>query len=126
MTQSDIWALSDFNAAGYRDVEPGCVALHRKQEKVIDVREPHEFDDALGHVPQAQLVPLREVGMSASHWDPEEPVVVVCRSGGRSARAASLLAGMGFTRVMNVRGGMLAWKDRGLPVERGGLNVGAA
>ena len=121
MTQSDLWQTAERTARGFRNVEPGALALHRGQERVVDVREPHEFDDALGHVPGAELVPLREVGMSASHWDPSQPLVVVCRSGGRSGRAAELLSSMGFAQVMNLRGGMLAWAERGLPVERAAL-----
>ena len=49
-------------------------------------------------------------------WDPAAPLVVVCRSGGRSSNAAAQLAAAGFTRVMNMAGGMLAYRAEGLPV----------
>ena len=121
MTKTNLWQTAERTGRGFRDVEPRALALHRQRERVVDVREPYEFDDALGHVPGAELVPLREVGMSASHWDRSEPLVVVCRSGGRSGRAAELLGSMGFTQVMNLRGGMLDWAEDGLPVERAAL-----
>ncbi|MHB1518113.1 MAG: rhodanese-like domain-containing protein [Acidimicrobiales bacterium] len=78
---------------------------------LLDVREPHEWH--AGHAPQAQHLPLGQL-------DPEKlpndvAVVVVCRSGGRSARAAELLRGAGAS-VTNLSGGMLAWAQAGLPV----------
>jgi len=85
---------------------------------VIDVREPHERNDALGHVADSELVPLATLEAAATHWDRATPVVLMCRSGGRSGRAALLLEQLGFAHVASVRGGMLAWNDARLPTER--------
>ncbi len=85
---------------------------------IVDVRETCEWNDALGHVPSAELVPLATLEAAAVHWDRATPVVVMCRSGGRSGRAALLLEQLGFARVASVRGGMLAWNDARLPTER--------
>lgn len=81
---------------------------HGEGLRLIDVRQPEEFEDALGHLPGAELVPLGTLGHAAADWDRHEPLVVVCRSGGRSGRAALGLLGMGFDRVVSLRGGMLA------------------
>ncbi|WP_163993782.1 rhodanese-like domain-containing protein [Pyxidicoccus caerfyrddinensis] len=108
------------NPAGYRDVDvrqlaalPAAAHLRR-----VDVREPSEFDGLLGHLDGARLVPLATVRHAAADWRHDEDVLLVCRSGGRSAKAAALLVELGFTRVMNLRGGMLAWNTAELPVVR--------
>lgn len=102
----------------FRQVRPADVAEHRADARVVDVREPGEFNDPLGHIPGAELVPLGTLSEKAASWDREAEVVVVCRSGSRSSRAASALAGMGFRRVMNMNGGMMAYNSANLQVER--------
>lgn len=104
---------------GYSDVEPRDLARERGNLRVVDVREVSEFNDMLGHVPGAQLVPLATLAQAAGGWRRDEPVAVVCRSSGRSGRGAALLAQLGFGQVYNMAGGMLAWNSLGLPVERG-------
>lgn len=104
--------------AGYRDVTPAQAYAARGAVRLVDVREPHEFNDQLGHIPGAVLVPLATVGAQARSWDPGADVIVVCRSGGRSGRAAESLVAAGFRRVMNMTGGMIAYHAAHLPVER--------
>lgn len=104
-------------APGHRDVSPGQVFADRSATRIIDVREPHEFTGELGHIEGAELVPLATVARSAAHWNQDEVLVLVCRSGGRSKQAASALTAAGFRRVMNMVGGMLAWNEERLPVE---------
>lgn len=99
------------------DVDPKDVA-RRDGAMVVDVREPGEFTGELGHVPGATLVPLATLAERSSTWDPEREIVLVCRAGGRSAQAATLLAQRGFRHLYNLRGGMLAWNAAQLPVER--------
>ncbi|MFZ5441406.1 MAG: rhodanese-like domain-containing protein [Myxococcota bacterium] len=105
------------NPAGHRDVSVDQVTLPAGV-RLIDVREPHEFTGELGHVPGATLVPMATVPAEASSWPRDEPVLLVCRSGGRSANVAQFLTRAGFTKVMNLVGGMLAWNQAGRPVER--------
>jgi sulfur-carrier protein adenylyltransferase/sulfurtransferase len=62
------------------------------------------------------LIPLATVESAMKAWDREKDVAVVCRSGGRSANASRQLVELGFTRVMNLRGGMLAYNAAKLPV----------
>lgn len=87
------------------------------RSRIIDVREPHEFFGAHGHVPGAELVPLASLEVTAAQWTRDEPLVVVCRSGTRSFRAAQLLNGLGFKHVTNLVGGMIAWRALDLPIE---------
>lgn len=83
----------------------------------IDVREPHEFNGPLGHLPGAELVPLGTLPLRCGEWNPEAPVLLICRSGGRSGQAAAFLKSRGFARPINLAGGMLAVEQAGLPVE---------
>ncbi len=103
--------------APFIDVDPAFVSAHH-EVALIDVREPPEFTGELGHVPGATLVPLATLAEVATAWDLERDIVLVCRSGGRSARAATELVQRGFQHVYNLRGGMLAWNEAQLPVER--------
>lgn len=105
---------------GYRNLRPLQIAGRTGSVRLIDVREPHEFDGELGHVPGAELVPLGTLEQAARTWDRAEALVLICRSGARSARAAALLTRMGFTRVMNLDGGMLAYSAAGLPLAHSG------
>jgi rhodanese-related sulfurtransferase len=90
-----------------------------RRRRVVDVREAHEFTGELGHIAGAKLVPLSTVTREAQAWDHHEEIVLVCRSGGRSGFAARELKALGFPRVINVVGGMLAWNEAKLPVEKG-------
>ena len=103
-------------AHGYRDIRPSELRGRPSDVRIIDVREPSEFVGELGHIPGAELVPLGTVAAVASSWPREEELLVVCRSGGRSARAAQQLLAMGFRRVINLAGGMMAYVDSGLPI----------
>ncbi|MBZ0234965.1 MAG: rhodanese-like domain-containing protein [Deltaproteobacteria bacterium] len=103
----------------YKDVTPSAAFAARSDARVVDVREPDEFVGELGHIPGSELVPLATIGSAASAWDRNKPLLLVCRSGARSGRAAQALAGAGFQRVMNLAGGMIAYNAAGLPVERG-------
>ena len=85
---------------------------------MIDVREPHELVGELGHIAGIENVPLSTLESTSRAWDKEVELVLVCRSGGRSGRAAAQLASVGFVRVMNMVGGMLSWNAAKLRVER--------
>jgi glyoxylase-like metal-dependent hydrolase (beta-lactamase superfamily II)/rhodanese-related sulfurtransferase len=87
---------------------------------LLDVRQPEEFTGELGHVPGARLIPLGELPARLGEiaLQKHETVVTICRSGARSARSAALLRQAGFTDVVNMAGGTLAWRRQGFPVER--------
>jgi phage shock protein E len=81
--------------------------------RIIDVREPAEY--AGGHLPGAVNIPLADLTL-IPEWN-ASPVVVVCASGGRSARAAALLEEAGHPEVANLLGGTYGWMQEGRPVE---------
>ena len=117
------WAPLTFTFGGIWEIQPGVLEERRARSddvQVVDVREPAEFDDALGHLRGARLVPLAELGARVGELDPDRPVVLVCRSGTRSAQATVLLQKAGLAQVANLAGGMLRWRAEGLPVEGGG------
>ncbi len=76
---------------------------------LLDVREPHEW--AIGRIPGARLVPLGTLGDALAELDPDRDIVVYCKSGQRSARAALQLQAAGFPRVWNLAGGILRWSE---------------
>lgn len=78
---------------------------------LLDVREPYEWD--IGNLgPQgARIIPLGDLPERYEEIEPDVDLVVYCRSGARSARAADYLRGKGYKRVRNLEGGILAWAD---------------
>lgn len=103
---------------GYREIEPSQIPSPPDGVRIIDVREPAEFTGELGHIPGAELVPLATVSDASASWSRDAELLVVCRSGGRSARAAQLLCALGFRRVINLFGGMMGYNEAGLPISR--------
>lgn len=84
---------------------------------LLDVREPDEYVGELGHIAGSRLLPVGELSSRLAEV-PKGPVVTVCRSGKRSARAAQELMKAGRNDVVSLAGGMLAWNAAGLAVER--------
>lgn len=115
---SPLFHRGSLTLAGYRDISPQALFAARGEVRMIDVREPDEYAGELGHLPGAELVPLASVGARAASWDRDAELVLICRSGGRSSRAAEDLVRAGFHHVMNLAGGMLAYHAARLPVER--------
>jgi rhodanese-related sulfurtransferase len=74
---------------------------------VLDVREPWEL--AIARLPGTLHIPLGELPARLSELDPNAELVVMCKVGGRSLRAAQFLAARGFSRVANLAGGIDAW-----------------
>ncbi|HET9956838.1 MAG TPA: MBL fold metallo-hydrolase [Polyangiaceae bacterium] len=107
------------SGSGVPELGSEWVAGNAGDLTVLDVREPDEFLGELGHLPTAELVPLAALAARAASLPRERPLLTVCRSGGRSGQAALLLLQHGFTRVASLRGGMLDWSARRLPVEFG-------
>lgn len=84
---------------------------------IVDVRTPAEF--AAGHVPGARLMALETVPVRMQEFPKDKPVYLICRSGARSAQAAQFLAANGgFTNLINIEGGTMAWAQAGYPVEQ--------
>jgi glyoxylase-like metal-dependent hydrolase (beta-lactamase superfamily II)/rhodanese-related sulfurtransferase len=111
------WGPLRYTFGGIWEIDPAAVAERRDAVTVIDVREAEEFDDALGHVPGARLVPLSTLRARVAEIGRDRPVVVVCRSGARSAHASLILQKEGLREVANLAGGMLRWRAEGFAVE---------
>lgn len=78
---------------------------------IVDVREPEEWE--IGNLGDqgARLIPLGEIPARLNELDPEAEIVLQCRSGGRSAKALRYLKERGYTRLLNLKGGIVAWSD---------------
>jgi len=84
---------------------------------ILDVREPDEW--AAGHIPGATLIPLGRLAARAGEVPTDRDVVVVCRSGNRSAQGRDILRAAGLTQVTSMAGGMKAWTAAGNPTVTG-------
>jgi rhodanese-related sulfurtransferase len=115
---NELWNNAEETRSGYREIDPTTLAGNEADVHIIDVREVSEYTGPLGHIEGSELVPLGELSEHIDQWDPAETVVVVCRSGGRSGKAAQMLAAEGFSQVINLRGGMMAHNQNQLPVAR--------
>jgi sulfur dioxygenase len=108
------WGPVVVTYAGQPEIEAEWVARHRADVHLLDVRSPAEFMGELGHLEEAQRVPLDELRARIGELPTDKPIVVICQSGKRSALAAQLLASAGVQRVANLAGGMVAFRDLGL------------
>lgn len=82
--------------------------------QLIDVRAPHEHE--AGHIAGGRLIELGELASQAQTIERDRPVILYCRSGGRSAMATEALRQAGYD-AHNMLGGMLEWQAAGLPME---------
>lgn len=102
-------ALADPAAFAATIEEPGVT--------IVDVRTPAEF--AQGHIEGAVNIDLENAASfidGVSALSPDETYAVYCRSGNRSAEATNYMTGQGFNSVVELRDGIIAWQDAGLPV----------
>lgn len=87
---------------------------------LVDIRTPAEV--AQGAIPHAVHLPMHLIPLRMSELPRDREVVLYCRSGARSYHACAYLAQQGFDRVVNLRGGIIAWARHGLPI--GALGAG--
>lgn len=109
-----IWIQSSNRSAkdlGYTDIQPHeALTMASQTEAVIilDVREQYEYADS--HVPGSILIPLQDLYNGGyQELDKDKAILVICRSGRRSAQASEFLARQGFSHVYNIVGGILEW-----------------
>ncbi|MCC6474269.1 MAG: rhodanese-like domain-containing protein [Burkholderiales bacterium] len=92
--------------------------LNREDAVFVDIREPAEYEK--GHILHARNLPLKQLEEKARELEKykNRPLIVHCDTGSRSGAAASLLRRKGFERVYSLSGGLAAWRQAGLPVEK--------
>ena len=111
------------SANAKEEVKDGPVKVEQAEKQIasgvqlLDVRTKEEWNE--GHLKGAKLVPVTEEGFLAkaeAALDPKKPVLVYCKSGKRSAKAAKELREAGFTPVLEMEGGIMAWEKAGKPL----------
>ncbi len=92
--------------------------MNQPQTLVLDIRDGKDF--AAGHLPRARHIPMGELEKRSGEIQKfrDKPVLVTCRNGNRSAGAARELKKLGFSNVFQLKGGLQAWEQASLPVER--------
>jgi len=89
---------------------------------LVDVREPNEYVEL--RAVDSISIPLSQFAARYSELPTDQPLMLLCHSGGRSSRATAFLMQQGFTDASNVAGGMMAWKRADLPTRSGALDPG--
>ncbi|NPA57847.1 MAG: rhodanese-like domain-containing protein [Aquificae bacterium] len=104
----------------YTDITPEEFQklMEDKDAIILDVRTPEEFAKD-GHIKGANLIPVQLFKYIYLEGFRDKKVLVYCRSGNRSKSASQKLEEMGIKQVYNLKGGIKAWKAKGLPVEYG-------
>jgi rhodanese-related sulfurtransferase len=99
-------------------VQQAVQLINRRDAVVLDVRDAQEF--AAGHLPRARHIPLGELAGRLGEIGKfkEKPVIVTDRTGARSGAACRLLRKSGFSHVYQLKGGVAAWQQASLPVEK--------
>ena len=90
--------------------------INREDALVVDVRDPGEY--SAGHILGAKNVPLSRLDDGELAKRKDRPVIVYCDGGERAGKAISALKKQGFARVVNLSGGIKAWQQAGLPIEK--------
>ena len=115
-----VWPPISRQLSGVKDVGIMEVVqlINHKDAVVLDVREESEYYS--GHVPHSRHIPLGALGKRHIELEryKNRPLVVVCRSGARSGRACGMLRKLGFEEVYNLSGGVGAWQQANLPLEK--------
>jgi len=111
-----VYEISRARNAGQAVGPQDAVRLLNQGALLIDVRSKAEFDS--GHVIDARHIPQEEIAASAETLKKyrEKVVIACCESGTRSSAAARVLTAQGFTKVVNLRGGLAAWRADNLPL----------
>jgi rhodanese-related sulfurtransferase len=115
-----LWPLVARRLSGIAQVSvnEAVQLINRRDAHVLDVREPGEF--SAGHIGGARNIPLGTLKSRLGEIDKwkEQPVLLHCATGNRSQGAAGTLKAAGFKEVFNLRGGLGAWQQAGMPVEK--------
>lgn len=92
--------------------------INRRDAVVIDVRDAAEFQS--GHIPGARHIPQAQLESRLKELEKakSKPIIVACATGNRSRTATALLRKQGYAEVYNLQGGLAAWRQAGIPLEK--------
>jgi len=110
------WAPLQRSYAGLPELPPAWVAAHTSEVTILDVRGAEEVQGPDGHIAGSRNIPLPELDARLGELPDDQPLVVVCHAGSRSALATQQLLKAGRERVANLRGGLARWADEGYPL----------
>ena len=113
-----LWPLLKSASGGSLTPVRAVQLINREKAVVIDVCETEEF--AAGHVGGAKNVPLGQLEerLPTLVKNKAVPVIMVCAKGGRAARAVGIAKGLGYDKAQTLAGGLAAWREASLPVEK--------
>jgi rhodanese-related sulfurtransferase len=117
---SAIWFTSQGSATSSYPSEISVAEAVSKREAgafILDVRQPEEWDEF--HVPDSTLIPLDQLASRINELPKDKEIVIVCRSGNRSAQGRDILLDAGFAQVTSMAGGLTQWKAAGYPTVSG-------
>lgn len=108
----------EYQQANYRELTPteAFELIQRQQPLVLDVRTKREYQQ--GHLNQALLIPVQELQHRIKELDvyKKGEILLYCATGNRSTVASKILIDSGFSRILNLRRGIVGWQQKGLPV----------
>ncbi len=114
------WSFFGNRLRGIKEIDhiAATQLINHKNALVLDVREQGEYD--AGHILNSKLIPLGKLKERIGELEKyrTQHIIVVCRSGQRSAAACALLGKQGFAQVNNLSGGIMAWQKANLPLEK--------
>jgi rhodanese-related sulfurtransferase len=112
------WPLVRGSGGGTLTAQGAVHLINRERAVLVDVREPEEF--ATGHMIGAKNVPLNllEEKLTAAVKNKNVPLLLVCATGARAQRAVAMAKKLGYEQAQAVSGGLKAWKEANLPVEK--------
>jgi len=113
-----LWPLVQRGVGGGISTVDAVMLVNREKAVLIDVSEPAEY--AAGHAGGARNVPLGKLESAPGELPKNKalPLVVLCASGARSARAVGILKKLGYENARSLNGGLRAWREANLPVEK--------
>lgn len=115
-----LWSFFGNRLRGIKDVDlvEALQLINHKNALVLDVREESEYKS--GHILNAKWIPLGKLSDRTGELERyrEQNIVVICRSGNRSASACAMLVKQGFAQAVNLSGGVMAWQKSNLPLEK--------
>ena len=117
-----VWPIIQKNTGGGVGTTEAVRLINREKGLLIDVSEPAEF--AAGHPSGARNVPLGNLeGSKDLPGNKTLPLILVCPTGARAGRAAGLLRKAGYAQVVALSGGVAAWREASLPIEKSAVKV---